>query len=79
MGADADVVAFDPKTIVDRATHDDPAQYSEGIRYVLVNGTVCVQDGRIVQGAKAGQALRSEHSILIKKAFPGLEIKVTEE
>ncbi len=40
VGADADNVVFDPETIIDRATYQDPAQYSTGIDHVVVNGTV---------------------------------------
>lgn len=58
VGADADVVIFDPQTIIDRATYLEPAQYSTGIRYVLVNGKVAVDDGKIVAGTKAGRAIR---------------------
>ena len=33
----ADIVIFDPATLIDRATYDDPIQYPEGRRHVLVN------------------------------------------
>ncbi len=56
-GMYADVVAFDPATIIDRATYDDPKQLSVGVRYVWVNGTLVVRDGRHT-GAKPGRALR---------------------
>jgi dihydroorotase len=38
VGADADITVFDPARVTDRATFEQPAQYSEGIPYVLVNG-----------------------------------------
>ena len=41
----ADIVVFDLKKIVDRATYDNPHQYPEGIAYVLVNGEVVVEMG----------------------------------
>lgn len=44
-GAFADVVVFDPATIADRATFDDPQQPGVGIRHVLVNGTPVVKNG----------------------------------
>ena len=55
-GADADVVVFDPKTVIDRATFEHSAQYPEGIEYVLVNGRISVDRGRFT-GQTAGQVL----------------------
>jgi len=45
-GKYADIVVFDPKNIVDKATFIDPHQYPVGIDYVLVNGTVVVEHGK---------------------------------
>jgi N-acyl-D-amino-acid deacylase len=56
-GYAADIVVFDPKTIIDRATYDHPYRYSEGMRYVFVNGTAALADGTPT-GALAGKALR---------------------
>jgi N-acyl-D-aspartate/D-glutamate deacylase len=56
-GMRADVVVFDPDTVIDRATYQDPHQYPEGIEYVLVNGEVTV-DGGEYTGALAGRTLR---------------------
>src|SRR6202035_4101995 len=39
VGSDADITVFDPQRVIDKATFDDPLQYSEGIQFVLVNGT----------------------------------------
>jgi N-acyl-D-aspartate/D-glutamate deacylase len=47
-GADADVVVFDPKAIVDRATYKLPREASSGMRYVIVGGTLLIDDGRLV-------------------------------
>src|SRR5688572_8901218 len=47
LGADADITVFDPARVIDRATFDKPAQYSEGIPYVVVNGVVVVKDGEL--------------------------------
>ena len=58
VGADADLTVFDPRTVVDRATYDKPNQYSEGIRQVLVGGSFVVRDGRLVEGAVPGRAVR---------------------
>jgi len=56
-GAWADVVLFDPQTVGDHATYDDPHAAPSGIRRVLVNGEVVVEEGRIV-GVLPGQVLR---------------------
>jgi N-acyl-D-aspartate/D-glutamate deacylase len=40
IGADADLTIFDPGRVADRATFENPAQYSDGIPYVLVNGVL---------------------------------------
>jgi N-acyl-D-amino-acid deacylase len=52
----ADVVIFDPKTIADRATFQQPHQYSAGVRDVLVNGVPVLKNGEHT-GAKPGRAL----------------------
>ena len=44
-GMAADITIFDPQTVIDRATYDDPALRSVGIRFVLVNGRVALEDG----------------------------------
>ena len=56
-GAYADIAVFDPKQYVDRATFDAPHQYSEGARYVFVNGDPAVFAGTPT-GTLAGRALR---------------------
>ena len=53
----ADIVIFDPETIIDKATFEDPHHYSEGIHYVLVNGQTVVEEGAF-NGKKAGVLLR---------------------
>jgi N-acyl-D-amino-acid deacylase len=53
----ADVVVFDPATVRDLATFDNPNQLSQGMDYVLVNG-VCVIDQGKMTGAKPGKVLR---------------------
>ena len=55
-GLAADLVVFDPQTVRDVATFDDPCRYPEGIPYVLVNGTIVVDGGRHT-GALAGEVL----------------------
>ncbi len=56
-GMAADLVAFDPETILDRSTYEDPLHYSEGIPYVAVNGQLVVDEGRITR-ARPGRVLR---------------------
>ena len=56
-GADADIVVFDARTIADRATYDKPAEASVGVRYLLVGGTVIVDQGAVVTGVAPGRAL----------------------
>lgn len=58
VGADADVVVFDPHTVMDAATFEKPAQFSQGIVHVLVNGVAVVQDGRSVENVFPGQPVR---------------------
>jgi dihydroorotase/N-acyl-D-amino-acid deacylase len=50
----ADVVVFDPETIRDRATFENPNQLSEGMRFVLVNGVPVIRDGKMT-GALPGR------------------------
>lgn len=57
-GADADIAVFDPARVIDRATFDKPNVYSEGIPYVLVGGTLVVNNGVLQEGAMPGQAVR---------------------
>jgi N-acyl-D-amino-acid deacylase len=56
VGQYADVVVFDPDTVVDTATYDDPKQEPTGIDWVVVNGVVTVDHGRHT-GAGAGRLL----------------------
>ena len=53
----ADVVIFDPATVHDRATFDNPNQLSEGMEYVLVNGVPVIEQGKMT-GALPGKVLR---------------------
>jgi N-acyl-D-amino-acid deacylase len=58
-GADADVVAFDPDEVLDRATYGEGFLLPPlGIRHVVVNGRVAVEDGALAPGAPAGRPLR---------------------
>ena len=59
IGADADITIFDPGTVADRATYDKPADYSIGIKYVLVGGTAVVFDGKLRSDVMPGAAIRA--------------------
>jgi N-acyl-D-aspartate/D-glutamate deacylase len=58
VGADADLTIFDADRVTDRATFEKPAQYSEGIQYVMVNGTLVVDRGELVSGVAPGRGVR---------------------
>ena len=58
-GADADITVFDPLHIIDKATFEDPLQYSAGIQFVLVNGTPVISDGQLVEGVFPGKSARA--------------------
>jgi N-acyl-D-aspartate/D-glutamate deacylase len=53
----ADITVFDPATIKDVATYQEPALLSEGVKYVFVNGQLEFEDGKLT-GRTAGHALR---------------------
>jgi N-acyl-D-amino-acid deacylase len=53
----ADLVVFDPATVIDKATYEDPFQYPEGIQAVVVNGQIALRDGERTRAA-AGKGLR---------------------
>lgn len=57
VGSAADLVVFNPATVMDRATFEDPFQYPEGISTVAVNGRVALRDGERI-GTGAGKGLR---------------------
>ena len=56
-GMAADVTVFDPATIRDVATYEDPNRYSVGVKWVFVNGRAVVADGHITDG-RPGRVLR---------------------
>ena len=56
IGMAADITVFDPETVIDRATYESPALPSEGVRFVLVNGVVALEDGAAT-GARRGVPL----------------------
>jgi dihydroorotase/N-acyl-D-amino-acid deacylase len=56
-GLYADLVIFDPETIIDRATYEKPHQYAAGIEYVVVNGEIVLDRGRFTD-ARPGRVIR---------------------
>ena len=55
-GMKADLAIFDPATITDRATYDNPQQFAVGMRYVLVNGQPVLLNGEMTR-ARPGRAV----------------------
>jgi N-acyl-D-amino-acid deacylase len=57
-GMAADVVVFDPASIIDKGTYTEPRQYPEGIVHVFVNGRAAVRNGAPQESVLAGRVLR---------------------
>lgn len=57
VGADADITVFDPNTIIDKATFEGGLEFSEGIEYVLVNGTFVLKNRETVANVFPGQGV----------------------
>jgi N-acyl-D-aspartate/D-glutamate deacylase len=57
QGADADVIAFDPQTVGDRATYQAPREPSAGMKFVIVGGVVLIDRGALVPDRFPGQAV----------------------
>jgi len=60
-GMDADIVLFEPRTVGTRATYGDAARYSDGFRYVMVNGVLIVDRGALVEGVNPGRPVFSKY------------------
>ena len=56
-GYDADLVVFDPDTVIDKNSYDDPRVHPAGIAHVLVNGVFVVEDAALT-GARPGRVIR---------------------
>jgi N-acyl-D-aspartate/D-glutamate deacylase len=57
VGNFADIAVIDLMKIKDKATFMKPEQYAEGVEYLVVNGIVCLEKGKIT-GKKGGRALK---------------------
>ena len=58
-GADADLVVFDPHVVIDRATFEEPATFSEGMRWVLIHGVPVIRDGQLQDDVRPGRGVRA--------------------
>ncbi len=61
VGADADITIFNPATIIDKATFEKGLKFSEGIRYVMVNGVFVVKKGKTVEDVFPGQPIYGKY------------------
>jgi N-acyl-D-aspartate/D-glutamate deacylase len=60
VGADADIVVFNPDKVIDKATFENAAQYSVGIENVIVAGVFVLKNGTFVEGVYPGAGLRTK-------------------
>jgi len=58
VGADADIIVFDPQTVKDNATFKEPMRPSTGVIHVFVDGVAVVKDGKLT-GTRPGKGIRS--------------------
>lgn len=59
VGADADLMVFDPDHVIDRSTYEEPTLPPDGMPHVLVNGVPVVRDAAIVEGVSPGKGIRA--------------------
>ena len=58
VGCDADIVIFDPNIVTDQSTYENPISPSKGINYVIVNGTIVVDAGKLNTQVFPGSSIR---------------------
>lgn len=75
-GMAADVTVFDPRTVIDRATYDNPAVFSEGIRHVFVNGVHALRDGKVT-GTQGGRLLWRTDAMPSRPMTPNATRRIT--
>jgi hypothetical protein len=61
VGADADITIFDPATVIDKASFDKGLEFSGGIEYVIVNGTVVIRNGKTVANVFPGKPVYGKY------------------
>ena len=61
VGADADITIFNPNTVIDKSTFEKGLEFSEGIEYVIVNGTIALKNGKTVDHVFPGQAVYGKY------------------
>ena len=59
VGADADLIVFDPDRVIDRSTYEEPTLPPDGMAHVLVNGVPVVRDGAVQEGVLPGKGVRA--------------------
>ena len=62
QGMDADLIAFNPDTVIDNSTYEEPSLPPAGIEYVVVSGTPVVERGQVVEGASPGNGIKAPQS-----------------
>ena len=61
-GMDADIVVFNPDTVIDNSTYEEPSLSPTGIEHVIVGGTPVVERGEVVEGVMSGVGVRAPRS-----------------
>lgn len=60
IGCKSDLVIFDPNTIIDKATYDNGCVQSIGVKYLLINGKIVINNGIMIPNVFPGQAIKSK-------------------
>lgn len=60
VGSDADIAVFDAARVIDKATFQNAAQYSDGFRYVMVEGVFVVREGKLQEGIAPGKGIKGK-------------------
>jgi N-acyl-D-aspartate/D-glutamate deacylase len=76
-GMKADITIFDPDTVIDNATFEEPRQFADGIEQVLVNGELALNNGELV-GIQAGEFVEIESNMPTRPVTQGENVEITE-